>query len=73
MYEIAFKSEDMLPIDAQAFNFWWEATKDRLSFSKLRGMMAALLVASDTFKDKINRHALMREISEDAYEPILDE
>lgn len=73
MKEFEEKAEDIELMDADMFNTWWDALKDQPSFDMLRGMMLALLVASETFKEKDSRHEFMRALSPAAQEAVVDE
>ncbi|KAI7774089.1 hypothetical protein LA080_009292 [Diaporthe eres] len=44
-----------------------------LPFDMLRGMMLALLVASEAFQKKSSRHEMMRELLSAAQEAVVDE
>lgn len=73
MKEFEQKAEDIELLDAEMFNNWWDVLKDQPSFDMIRGMMLALLVASETFKEKGSRHELMRALSPAAQEAVVDE
>lgn len=52
MEEFELKAEDMDLLDTDIFNVWWTVLEGQVSFGELGGMMLALLIASEAFKEK---------------------
>lgn len=65
-------SDDMA-MTKETFLFWWNETDGRPSFAKLRGLMVAMLVASDIVQEDTRRHELMLALPADAQQAIVDE
>lgn len=59
MKEFELKAEDTELLDVNIFNVWWTVLEGQASFGELHEIMLALLVASEAFKEKGNRHELL--------------
>lgn len=64
---------DSMAVTKEIFLFWWNETDGRPSFAKLRGLMVAMLVASDIVQEDTRRHELMLALPADAQQAIVDE